>query len=297
MWPTWLPTSPRWLRTVPDLVDGRCLTSVLLEPVDGTDDVPAAVRSIPRTLAALAVSSRGAGPLRLTDHDIRSALSSDGSVATGLPFSWSARTARRALGLDAVRSLLSGEAKTPAHAVGATLARMARVRSGDRPSSSMEVWVAGLPAGARSAAEAEAVTWATRLWNALDWTAFPSPPLIGRDHWWDSPHSSLLALRSRAEVRSVVPGEQPATVHLVVLGGTRRPTVRSELCVVALVEALRAGRSAPPGRVVGWWPDSGHIARVDVNRAALDEGVAAVAQTLGTGSPRARTGGGTGKAA
>jgi hypothetical protein len=146
----------------------------------------------------------------------------------------------------------------------------------------MDRWLAGLPAAGLAVVQAEAVTWATRLWCALDWSAFGDLPLIGRDHWWDSPHSSLLAIRSRAEVRSVGFDQEghPFSVHLVVLTGPRRPTVRSELSVVAMVEALQAASSLPPGRVVGWWPDSGHLVKVEVDRASVTAGVEAVAHTL-----------------
>ena len=110
-------------------------------------------------------------------------------------------------------------------------------------------WLAALPAAGLTAVQADAATWATRLWCALDWEAFEEPPVIGRDRWWDSPHSSLLAIRSRAEVRSVVTdGEgSPFSVHLVVLGGPRRPTIRSELSVLAMVEAMQAPALAPAG--------------------------------------------------
>jgi len=49
---------------------------------------------------------------------------------------------------------------------------------------------------------------------------------------------------------------------------------------VAMVEALHAPASLPPGRVVGWWPDSGHVVKVDIDQAAVREGVTAIARTL-----------------
>jgi phytoene dehydrogenase-like protein len=137
----------------------------------------------------------------------------------------------------------------------------------------MDLWLSDLAPAGRAAVGAAAVTWATRLWCALDWNAFTTPPLIGRDHWWDSPHTSLLALRGRAEVRTDV-------AHLVMLSGPRRDTIRAELSVVALVEFLRSRGGNVPGRVIGWWPDSGHMVRVDVEPAVLDGGVAAVARAL-----------------
>jgi hypothetical protein len=242
-----------------------------------------AVMRLPRVLADLAVPRPGGRPLRLTDHDVRTALAPRERVAATLPFAWSAHTVRRALGLTAVRSLVAGEARAPADGVRAASARAIRAaREGERPASPMDRWLAGLPAAGLAAVQAEAVTWATRLWCALDWSAFEEPPIIGRDRWWDSPHSSFLAVRSRAEVRSfgLDGAGRPFSVHLVVLGGPRRSTIRSELSVVAMLEALQAPRSLPPGRIVGWWPDSGHLASVEVDHVALEAGVAAVARTL-----------------
>ena len=129
-----------------------------------------------------------------------------------------------------------------------------------------------VPAG-KAAVGAAAVTWATRLWTAVDWDALPTPLVIGRDHWWDSPQPPLLALRSRVEVRC-------PSAHLVVLTGARRDSARHELCLALLVEALRAADGSPPPPVVGWWPDSGHVMRVDPQPAMLDLGVAAVGAVL-----------------
>jgi hypothetical protein len=158
-----------------------------------------------------------------------------------------------------------------------------------------------LSAAGRAAVQADAVTWATRLCAGLDWSAFPGPPTIGRDHWWDSPDSSLLALRSRAEVRTTTTGGRgdPVSAHLVVLSGPRRPTVRAELSVVALVEALRAGPDGvTPGRIVGWWPDSGRFVAVEVEPVTFDLGVGTVARTLASVSAsRPDQGGAAGAAA
>ena len=149
--------------------------------------------------------------------------------------------------MAAVRLLLGGGARSPLEAVRYRLAESSLlVRDGSSSVSQLDRWVDGLPPAGRAAVGAEAVTWATRLWCALDWSAFPAPPAVGRDHWWDSPHSALLALRGRADVRTV-------HAHLVVLSGPRRDSVRAELALVTLVEALRLrgdGRAGPRGRVV-----------------------------------------------
>jgi hypothetical protein len=234
-----------------------------------------------RALAALATRGR-TGPSRITEHAVRTAFDPDAARAGGdPPFAWSARTARRPIGLAAVRALVAGEARTPADAVRARVADSSRlVRTGVAVASapsSLDRWLTGLTPAGRAAVGAEAVTWTTRLWRALDWDALDRPLVIGRDHWWDSPHSSLLALRSRAEVRA-------AASHLVVLSGPRRDSVRSELALVTLVESLRARGGAPPGRVVGWWPESGHLVRVEPEPPVLSLGTAAVARVVGSGT-------------
>jgi hypothetical protein len=264
------------------------LTRALMEPFGGAllgdrSSVVDAARQIPRTLADLAVPRPGGGSLRLTDHHVRTALAPPDVATDDTPFAWSARTARRALGLAGLRALVAGAVRSPIDGVTTAMDDAVRgARRGEAAASPMDRWLAGLPPAGRAAVQAGAVTWATRMWCALDWSAFEEPPTIGRDHWWDSPHSSLLALRSRAEVRSVARDQAgaPFSVHLVVLGGARRATVRSELSVAAMVEVLCSPRSLPPGRMVGWWPDSGHLVTLNIDRLALDEGVAAVARTL-----------------
>jgi hypothetical protein len=248
------------------------LTAALTAPPPQMDPTAwaAARRDAAAALARLAAGRRGAGG-RVTDHGIRVAGVEETDDA---PFEWSARTARRAVGLAAVRALAAGRSRTPAEAVQARLAECAgMVERGDGPASGLDRWVAALGPAGRAAVAAEAVTWATRLWCALDWDALEGPLAIGRDHWWDSPHSALLALRGRAEVRT-------ARADLVVLSGPRRASVHAELSLVPLVETLRDGTRAAPRRVVGWWPDSGHHVRLDPQPWVLGLAADAVAQVL-----------------
>jgi hypothetical protein len=280
------------------------LTAALLAPlpfehrsIGGADIEHAA-----NTLRASAARTPGGGPFRITDYMVRSTLWPPDRPWPESPFAWSAPTARRLLGLTALRAVVGGSVPTPVDGVIATVDQgIAAVRRGDRPASSMDHWLSRLSAAGRAGVQAEAVTWATRLYAALDWSAFAAPPTIGRDHWWDSPDSSLLALRSRAEVRTTTTGghSDPVSAHLVVLSGPRRATVRAELSVVALVEALRAGSSGiPPGRIVGWWPDSGRFVTVTVEPVTLDQGAATVARTLASlSASRPDQGGAAGAAA
>ncbi len=259
------------------------LTAALVEPVEPVDAAAwrAALKDAEAALAGLAVRRAGAGPFRVTDHEVRVALGRTGETGEERPFAWSARTARRALGLAAVRALAVGVARSPVEAVRSRVAESARwVLDGSPGVTPLDRWVAGLGPAGRVAVAADAITWTTRLWCALDWPALGAlgtPPVIGRDHWWDSPHSALLALRGRADVRT-------GRAHLVVLSGPRRRSVRSELALVTLVDALRARGGATPARVVGWWPDSGHLVRVEPHPTVLTVAADAVGLVLAGGS-------------
>jgi len=252
------------------------LTEALLAPLPQVDEVAwaSALTDAKKALAGLSVRRAGGGPFRVTDHEVRVALSAEGSRAEeSMSFAWSSRTARRALGLAALRALVTGTARTPVEAVRARVTEITRLVQDGSPSvSGFDRWLATLPPAGRAAVGAEAVTWVTRLWCALDWRALGADAVIGRDRWWDSPHSALLALRSRAEVRT-------AQGSLVVLSGPRRSSVRAELALVTLVESLRPGEGRA-GRVIGWWPDSGHSVRVEPEPAALTLATEAVAQVL-----------------
>ncbi len=282
-----MPDEPTPVRSRPGHPGSGLLTNELLDPATaltakGRSSVLDAAAGLPRSLAELAAPGVGGPSLRITDHQVRVALEpADQAAAT--PFTWSARTARRALGLRAVQALVARKAHAPVDGARMAIAgAIDAARAGDHLASPMGRWLATLPAAGITAVQADVATWATRLWCALDWEAFAEPPVIGRDRWWDSPHSALLAIRSRAEVRSVVTDDEGSafSVHLVVLSGPRRPTIRSELSVLAMVEAMQAPRSLPPGRIVGWWPDSGHLVKVEVDEIALAAGVAAIARTL-----------------
>jgi hypothetical protein len=264
------------------------LTEALLAPPVRVDPIAwrSTLNPIPEALARLAARQSGGGPWRLTDHQIRQALAGGSGGGSGggpvdTPFAWSARTARRSLGLTALRLVVAGSVRSPADGVRQAVEDATRwARLDEQPRWSLDRWLAGLTPAGRAAVGAEAVTWATRLWCALDWPALGGTPVIGRDQWWESPHSSLLALRSRADVRT-------GSAQLVTLTGPRRDTVRAELSVVALVEALRAPDGEVPGRVVGWWPESGHLVRVDVEPTVLTLGVSAVTRALLSGRERA----------
>ena len=212
------PTSLRGSPATPPPMRDR-LTAELVAPVPDVDigSWHAALAGAKSRLADLAVRRAGTGPFRVTDHDVRTALRCDGGeIRPTSPSPGPAARRRRALGVAAVRLLVAGRARSPVDAVEARLDKSSRsVRDGSSCASPLDRWLAGLSRGGRAGVAAEAVTWATRLWCALDWSAFSAAPVIGRDRWWDSPHSALLALRGRADVRT-------ERSHLVVLSGPRR---------------------------------------------------------------------------
>ena len=85
------------------------LTAALVEPVPPVDDAAwrATLHDVEAMLAGLAVRGAGARTFRVTDHEVRVALGRPDEVVEERPFEWSARTARRALGLAAVRTLVA----------------------------------------------------------------------------------------------------------------------------------------------------------------------------------------------
>src|SRR5580698_1107976 len=171
------------------MLETRDLTGTLLQPIQsGSSGELAEITSeCAAALRGLAAARRG-GPIRLTDHHIRLALAATPIRPT--PFAWSARTARRGLGLAALRTLVDGSVRTPIEGVRAQMAQAMRVGQGQRPTSSLEQWLSSLPPAGRAMVAAEATTWVTPLWTALEWSAFDEQPIIGRDHWWDSPNSA-----------------------------------------------------------------------------------------------------------
>src|ERR1700723_1853218 len=100
-------------------MDSR-LMDALVAPVPTPDAASwsAALEEAKSKLAGLAVRRAGAVRFRVTDHEIRTAFGGDAADPAHLePFAWSARTARRSIGVAAVRLLLEGGARSPLEAV------------------------------------------------------------------------------------------------------------------------------------------------------------------------------------
>ncbi|HXQ43171.1 MAG TPA: hypothetical protein VN816_00910 [Acidimicrobiales bacterium] len=198
----------------------------------------------------------------------------------GGPFVPSPARCRRAVGLSAVARCLRGRSPTPASAVAEVLAAGVEDAAdvGDpagRPPW-WAAWYGGLPAGGRAMVEAEAVTWATQLWTALEWERL-AQATVGGDDWWDCPRTRRLTLRGQADVR-VRPGGRP--VLLVVGGGVPPPDWRGSLGFPALVAALAGRERSVPARVVGLWPASGQVRILPVDSGVLTDTAAAVVDAV-----------------
>jgi hypothetical protein len=140
-------------------------------------------------------------------------------------------------------------------------------------------WYAGLAAGGRAMVEAEAVTWATQLWTALEWERLAQALVGAGDDWWDCPGTRALTLHGRADVRVRAEGRP---VLLTVGSGVPSSQWRGELGFPALVCAMARGERSVPARVVGWWPASGQVRILPVDAAALDEVATAVVGAVAT---------------
>ena len=189
-------------------------------------------------------------------------------------FRWTARTARRSVGLAALRAGLDGRAPSPAEAVALVLSDPGGPFGVGRagPGSCAE-WIGALPPPARALVAAEATAWTTRLWTGVDWGRVDAGGLDvgGPERWWrwrsgpttpttpttptgsampavrNGPDPWEVALRGRADVRAApAPRSQwPSTgAHLIVLDGEPAAGTRQALLLSALVAALSAAGSA-----------------------------------------------------
>lgn len=263
------------------------VTDALLEDVPPFDD--AVVSELRRRLvAALAPLAAELPPRRrlvVDAYRFSAALRAPETCGELLTqsFSPSPAACRRAIGIAAVERCLRRKAPAPGPAVAGVLADGAHdvelAARGRAPAAPWWAdWYGSLPAAAQSVVAAEAVTWATQLWTALDWDRLTATVVGGHDDWWAVPGHPNLALRNRAEVRARL-GRR----SLLVLRGRRVPdgAERTELAFAALVAAMAAGARAVPGRVLGLWPECGQVRVLDVDAEMLgnvvDDVVGAVA--------------------
>ena len=189
---------------------------------------------------------------------------------------------RRAVGLAAVARCVRHRSPTPGAAVAEVLAAGAEDAEGSDPTARPPWWAAwyrGLGPGGRAMVEAEAVTWATQVWTALEWERLAQTVVGGGDDWWDCPGTRALTLRGQADVRVRAGG---APVLLVVGAGMPGPDWRRALGFPALVSVLARGDRSVPTRVVGLWPASGQVRILPVDGAVLLDTATAVVSAVAT---------------
>ncbi len=269
------------MTTLAGLPRSEVLTNLVLSPAENRldDDVVASVRR--RLLGVLERTTPGnAGLRRIDPYFLRTALTTPQRLVDPEPFRWSPLTVRRRLGIAAVRRCVEGQCSTPSAAV--TMAWDELASGADR--GGVAAWLGHLRGGGRAAVYAEAVTWATNLWCALDWGRFPSPPRLGPpDRWWRDGRTSSIALRARVDVAGWTPsgdGAGSAPALLSVLGGHPSSSSRAELGLASLVAILSNPSGPVPTRSVGLWPDCGRAIAVTTDRASLERTVDAIGRAL-----------------
>jgi hypothetical protein len=275
------------------------LTEALVAPAtQRTSDTPESLR--PAVAAALSAAGstlpRGAH-VRVDGYFLRTALTRPERLNHPDPFTWSPRTARRLLGLAAVRACVGGNERTPASAVDRVVS--SAVEDGQRENQragSLAGWLTSLAVGARAVVRAEAITWATHLLSALDWRGMAEGPIVGSDQWWDGPAGCRVSLRGRSEVRTATLAGDPScesttsrtpAAMFTMLGGRPSEVATVELGLVALASFMARPNEPMPARVVGWWPQCGRAMVLSVDSATLRSTTDAVLGAIDTYRQRA----------
>lgn len=175
------------------------------------------------------------------------------------PFRWSARFARREIGLPALQELAAATADnrrmTPVEAVTLVVTRLVSVgREGwaDREGAAIEDWLCSIGDGGRAAATRDAVTWVTTCRTQIRW-----PPRDVRAQregtWFGTVRRDVLSLRARIDLG---PARAPGVITTFV---PHRRTPLS-LAYIALVRAIDAG--VLPDRVTALHLPSGERTQV-----------------------------------
>lgn len=262
------------------------LTDVLLAPAADplTTEELSSVRSLLRRDVAQATRDlERPGPMRIDPYRVR-ALASAVSPPE-LPFEWNPWTARRPLGLEAVRTCLGRPRLSPLEAARDTIDRLVRRSKEDASAGTLADWLAGLPLGGRSVVQAEAALWATQLLSALEWQR-PATRLVGFDRSVVPCESPRVIVRGRldVELRPARPpdGEprDPAGGVLVMMTGHPLPSARLELALSALTAALSDRPGAVPARIVGYWPQCGRALELSIDLDLLLRGCQAVVDAV-----------------
>jgi hypothetical protein len=275
------------------LPKARALTETLVAPpaVDLDEVTEELYRQLAQALTVAAAKLPAGAAVRVDGYFFRTALTAPEQLSHPDPFEWSPRTARRLLGLAAVRACVCGSERTPADAVEHVVAAAIEdARRGSQRSGSLASWLLDLATGGRAVVRAEAVTWATQLLAALEWRSLGATPIVGSDQWWDGPPGCRVALRGRSEVRAQTvptvrtPGPSrpgpTAPALFAMLGGRPSPVAALELGLAALASFMARPKEPSPARVVGWWPQCGRAMVLPVDAPTLRNTTDAVVSAI-----------------
>ena len=230
------------------------------EPVDD-DELDAAREAVTRGVAdALASAPRGSG-LRIDSYRIQLAFSKTRRLSIAEEaFEPTPAACRRAIGSLGVTASVRNSSIAPAQAVSEILDRA------NGPSVEAcawwEEWYRRIPPGARAVVRAEAITWATQLYEAIEWSRLEKLPVIGGDFRWSPPGAHRVpgtrraTLHAKVDVHASVRGRP---VLFVIPTGVPGPSWSAALGLDALVAGLVRGTRGIPARVVGLWPASGQV--------------------------------------
>jgi hypothetical protein len=179
-------------------------------------------------------------------------------------FSPTPASCRRTIGLAAVLMCLRDPSLAPGSAVKTLLS------DAGTPSVSgtwWEEWYRKQPRAARSVVAAEAVTWATHLFEALEWHRFDPPARLAADIRWQTTGPSPIAIHGKVDVQ-VSTGGRPS--FFTINTGIAGPHWAAALSLPALAAGLGRGPVGVPARVVGLWPESGQVRILAVEPGILD---------------------------
>jgi len=274
------------------LPKARALTEALVAPpsIDLGESPQELYQQLAQALTAAGRQLPAGRAVRVDGYFLRTALTAPEQLSQPDPFGWSPRTARRLLGLAAVRACVGGTERTPADAVAHVVsAAVDDARRGSQRTGSLADWLLGLPVGGRAVVRAEAVTWATQLLSALEWRILAPGPIVGSDQWWDGPPGCRVAVRGRSEVRTLTLGDGSAVGSKLgaappalfsMLGGRPSPVAALELGLAGLASFMARPKEPVPARVVGWWPQCGRAMVLPVDAPSLRNTADAVVSAI-----------------
>ncbi len=251
------------------LITAAEVTAALLAPTEGGSALDA--EEVAQLVMAMAPAAAAWGrqrQLRLDAYALSHARHDD------RPFSWSPLTARRTLGLPAVRSCVWGLASNPSDGVALEVERLEqRLADGRERNGSLAHWLSTAPLGASAQAMSQATAYATELWVAVRWSELGTHPTVGAPDDVVAHPDGGFVLRGRAEVRLATKraAAHPSggEVRLLILPGGPTEASAITLGAAALAATLASRDRVPPARMVGLFGAQGQAVVLEVTPSAL----------------------------